>query len=107
MPEEDAGRPVTVRADPRRTSRSRRSPSTRRRAASVRMGAVSEAVPRTFFRAIRSQYPSWADFLSNLVRDQPPRRIELADPLEWAGVSAFDSLAEARARARSFPVLGR
>ena len=68
---------------------------------------MSEPVPRSFFRAIRSQHPSWADFLSNLVRDQPPRRMEVADPLEWAGVSVFDSLADARARAQSFPVLGR
>jgi hypothetical protein len=68
---------------------------------------VSEPIPRTFFRVIRSQHPSWADFLSNLVRDQPPRRVEVTDPLEWAGVSVFDSLAEARARAQAFPVLGR
>jgi hypothetical protein len=71
------------------------------------MLATSESIPRTFFRVIRSQHPSWADFLSNLVRDQPPRRVEAADPLEWAGVSVFDSLGEARSRASSFPVLGR
>ena len=64
-------------------------------------------LPRTLYRAIRSQHASWADFLSNLVRDQPPRGPELADPLEWAGISVFDDLEVARQRARDVPVLGR
>lgn len=68
---------------------------------------MSEPVPRTVFRVIRSQHPSWADFLSNQVRDQPPRGPELADPLEWAGISVFDDLELTRRRARDVPVLGR
>ena len=68
---------------------------------------MSEPVPRAFVRAIRGQHPSWADFLSNQVRDQPPRGPEVDDPLEWAGISVFDDLAVARQRAREVPVLGR
>ena len=62
--------------------------------------------PRTLYRIIRTRHPSWSDFLSNMVRDQPPRDVEVADPLEWAGLSGFDNLEEARERATRFQ-LGR
>lgn len=68
---------------------------------------MSEPVPRTFFRVVRSQHPSWVDFLSNQVRDQPPRGPEMGDPLEWVGISVFDDVAIARQLARDVPVLGR
>jgi hypothetical protein len=63
--------------------------------------------PTTLYRIVRTRYPSWSDFLSNQVRDQPRRGVEITDPLEWAGVSTFDTLHEARVRAKAIPALGR
>jgi len=69
--------------------------------------ATTPPPPRTLYRVIRSRHPSWADFLSNLVRDQPARQAEIGNLAEWAGVSTFEDLEEARDRAQRFPILGR
>ena len=71
------------------------------------MASIPTPPPITLYRVIRTQHPSWSDFLSNLVRDQPPRDVEVDDPLEWAGISTFEDPEEARDRARRFPTLGR
>jgi hypothetical protein len=63
--------------------------------------------PARLYRIIRTQHPSWSDFLSNQVRDQPRRDVELREPLEWTGPSTFDTEQGARAAAQRFPALGR
>lgn len=54
------------------------------------------------YRIVRSNPPSWVDFLSNLVKDLPPRAPERLDPLDWASISTFDSFDEASRRARRY-----
>lgn len=54
------------------------------------------------YRIVRSNPPSWVDFLSNLVKDLPPRLPERLDPLDWASISTFDSFDEAARRARRY-----
>lgn len=63
--------------------------------------------PARLYRLVRTQHPSWSNFLSSSVQDQPPRLDELANPLLWAGVSTFDTEAGARGRAQQYRALGR
>ena len=67
---------------------------------------VSEPRPRTYFRSVASASPALDDFASNLQRCRRPRPAELADPLEWAGVSVFDTRAAAAATAQRNPQIG-
>ena len=46
------------------------------------------------------------DFQSSLQRCRRPRPAELADPIEWAGVSVFDTRRAAELTAQRFPQLG-
>jgi hypothetical protein len=61
---------------------------------------------RTFYRVVRSDPPTPADFTSNAARGRP-----LPDPSAetrrlWAGVSVNATEAQARRRARRYPALG-
>jgi hypothetical protein len=68
--------------------------------------AVTEPRPRSFFRIIGSARPTLADFVSNLQRCAKPRPAEIADPVEWAGLSVFDTRAAAESTARRYPRIG-
>ena len=59
---------------------------------------------RSYYRIIRTEFPSWSDFLSNQVRDQPARDIEVDDPLEWTGISVFDRPDRAAQLARRYDI---
>jgi hypothetical protein len=59
------------------------------------------------YRIVMSNPPTERDFTSPMMLGRRPRRIERAQPEEWAGLSMFDSAKRARAKAREFPNLGR
>jgi hypothetical protein len=56
----------------------------------------------TLYRILRTNTPTAPDFRSHLARCDPRRGAELADPLIWAGISAFSDAARAAQRARRF-----
>jgi hypothetical protein len=61
---------------------------------------VSEPRPLAFFRLVRRDPPTRADFLSNKDKGLPPRGPEVDDPAEWAGISVFDTRERAERLAR-------
>jgi hypothetical protein len=63
---------------------------------------VSEPRPRVFFRIVKGERPSHEDFMSSLQLCRRPRRAEIEDPLEWAGLSVFDTRAQAEFIARLY-----
>jgi hypothetical protein len=75
----------------------RSSRATIRRAASIPL----------LYRIVGSDPPTERDFTSPLMLGRRPRRIERAQPEEWAGLSMFDSVERARSKAQEFPNLGR
>lgn len=67
---------------------------------------MSNADMRSYFRIVGSGRPTLDDFSSNLQRCRRPRPAELADPIEWAGISVFDTHAAAVATAQRYPQIG-
>ncbi len=61
-------------------------------------------VERLFYRIVRTDPPTIADFLSNRARGKARRPVESVR--EWEGLSLFDTEAQARRMARRFPRLG-
>lgn len=61
---------------------------------------------RNFYRIVKSDPPTLTDFLSDRARGRPPAeepaRLRLHD-----GLSVYATLAQARRKAKAFPMLGR
>jgi hypothetical protein len=55
-----------------------------------------------FYRIVPSLTPTSADFRSNLAKCLARRGPEFSDPLIWAGLSMYDSAAQAANTARRF-----
>ena len=69
-------------------------------------GQPSSSVARSFFRIVKTDPPTLRDFLSDRERGRPqPRDSELRRLHD--GLSVYATLAQARRKARAFPVLGR
>ena len=67
---------------------------------------LSEDGILVFYRIVHTDPPTLIDFLSNAAKG---RRLQRPTPealRRWPGVSAYDSLEQARATARLFPRLG-
>jgi hypothetical protein len=58
---------------------------------------VSEPAVRVFYRIAQDARASEDDFRSRMERCLPPRTVEVENPGEWAGLSAFDTHAQAAA----------
>lgn len=67
---------------------------------------MSETGVRSFFRIVPAETAVIEDFQSGLQTCRRPRPVELADPIEWAGVLVFDTRGAAEFTARRFPQLG-
>src|SRR5207253_2758729 len=66
-------------------------------------------MPR-FYRIVKTNPPTEADFLSNQAQGRPSPRSVARDPAlldRWAGISVFETEAQARRRALARPDLGR
>lgn len=59
---------------------------------------------RVYYRIAKGVVPAMADFTSNAAKGLPLRRN--ASPDLWAGLSMYDTAAQAREVARRFPALG-
>ena len=64
-------------------------------------------MPRTFYRLVKSDPPTPADFLSHYARGWEPRRKDPVTLDRWRGVSVYETEEQARAIAQKFPQLGR
>src|SRR5689334_4842696 len=61
---------------------------------------------KSFYRIVRTNPATEADFLSDKARGLPPRN---DDPLTlhvWDGISVYQTLAQAQRKARDYPFLG-
>ena len=68
---------------------------------------VAAELPRRFYRIVKTDPPTRADFLSHEARGIRPRRpLNPRDRDRWRGVSHFDTPELARATARAAPHLG-
>ena len=63
---------------------------------------MSETRPQTLFRIVRRDPATLDDFVSSMQHCRRPRMAEIADPLEWAGLSVFDTRAQAEFIARLY-----
>jgi hypothetical protein len=63
-------------------------------------------VPRTFYRIVSTNPPTWIDFASNRLRGRAPRGAEKADPGLWDGISVYADRLDAARTARRYPLLG-
>jgi hypothetical protein len=61
---------------------------------------------RTFWRIVRTNPPSEADFLSNEAKGLHPRDDDAETLRLWSGIPAFATLTQARRMARRVPSLG-
>ena len=61
----------------------------------------------SFYRIIRTDSATEADFLSDKARGFPPRNEEPLTLHVWDGISVFQTLAQAQRKARDYPFLGR
>jgi len=61
---------------------------------------------RAFYRVVRSDPPTLADFASNAARGRPLPDAAAETRRLWAGVSVNATEAQARRRARQYPALG-
>ena len=74
-------------------------------AGETEIGATGEA-DRLFYRIVKTDPPTVADFLSNAARGRPLRGPEVGRPELHTGLSMYDSEVAARATAGRFPFLG-
>jgi hypothetical protein len=56
----------------------------------------------TFYRIVRTDPPTAADFMSNRDKGLPPRGPEVSDPDLWAGISVYDHRDRAESQARRY-----
>lgn len=61
---------------------------------------------RSFYRIVKSDPPTLTDFLSDRAKGRPPA-VEPARRRLHDGLSVYATLAQARRKARAFPMLGR
>lgn len=61
---------------------------------------------RVFYRIVHGAQPTADDFASNYAKGRPPRRSEVADPVEHRSISVYARLADALGVQRLFPRLG-
>ena len=62
---------------------------------------------RVFYRIVRTDPPTDADFTSNAAKGKQPRRPDPEVLRLWGGISVYDTLRQARITAQTFPYLGR
>src|SRR5262245_43486234 len=63
--------------------------------------------PRTFYRIVKTNPPTVADFTSNLALGRVPQHPDPRVLRLWNGLSVFDQESRARQKAREMPYLGR
>ena len=61
---------------------------------------------QSFYRIVHGAQPTVDDFTSNFSKGRPPRRSEIADPVEYRSISVYARFADALAVQRLFPQLG-
>ena len=62
---------------------------------------------RTFYRIVKTNPPTLADFTSNLALGRVPKHPDPRVMSLWNGLSVFDQKAQARQKAQEAPYLGR
>ena len=62
---------------------------------------------RTFYRVVKTDPPTLTDFTSNAARGRPVRGNDPETRRLWDGLSVYATEAQARAKARQLPALGR
>jgi hypothetical protein len=62
---------------------------------------------RTFYRIVKTNPPTVADFISNLALGRVPKHPDPRVLSLWNGLSVFDQESQARQKAREAPYLGR
>ena len=70
----------------------------------ARLGGVAT---RTFYRIVRSNPPTLDDFTSNEAKGRPLRDTAPETRRLWSGLSVNATEAQARRRAKQYPMLGR
>jgi hypothetical protein len=60
---------------------------------------------KSFYRIVRTNPATEADFLSDKARGLPPRNDEPLTLHVWDGISVYQTLAQARRKARDYPFL--
>jgi DNA-binding Lrp family transcriptional regulator len=75
-------------------------------AAAPRPRRGARSVPQIFFRIVKGAEAAEDDFLSNFAKGRPPRRSEIADPVEHRSISVYARLEDALAVQRLYPKLG-
>ena len=65
-----------------------------------------EAAARVFYRIVRSNPPTVHDFLSAMARGRVPPDADAEDLRLLAGISVYRTEAQARRKARQYPMLG-
>ena len=68
---------------------------------------MAQASFRLFYRIVRTNPPTIADFMSNAAKGKRPRHPEPEVLRLWDGLSAYSTVEQARATAQLFPRLGR
>ena len=68
---------------------------------------MAEAGFRLFYRIVRTNPPTQADFVSNAAQGKQPRHPDPEILRLWDGLSAYSTVEQARIAARLFPRLGR
>ena len=68
---------------------------------------MTDVPARRFYRNVRSDPPTVADFTSNEALGIPPRHPDPETLRLWDGLSAWATEAQARRNARRFPAIGR
>src|SRR5262245_37985655 len=61
---------------------------------------------KSFYRIVRTNPATEADFLSDKARGLPPRNDEPLTLHVWDGISMYQTLPQARRKARDYPFLG-